>query len=542
MAIIQLPEPPSGFQFAKDGLGKVTSKLVPSISDSLKSASNSITSAGSKFFANLPKPPSFGADTNGPSLLDSMNAIKDGSINKDIAASLNNIGEVTGSLPPEAAAALEASKADVAAKMAKAQADLPKTMALAQANMDLTVKLSIASTGEPPTEDQLKEASGALTIFQEGPEMLKAQAESISKKVAEAGAAFGAPAPGGLDFAKAGLTKVTDLAKSAGAKITEFATGVPSETIPDPANPGQTIPNPAFLSFAADPENSKKLSGLASLTSALDSAAEGLNSAFGALEAKADAAVAGGIKDLKAFAFASQLAAPATGVMADAKNAATDLSKVSALQIAKTNQIAATLAPTTPPKNTTVDGRVEPKLPKDDSTSTTTPKTAVFGKNPRDKISESFLGVLDRYSDNMNKLYETIASTAERDFDLWYPGYAAQKNKAEDIKKNKPDVADRTAEETRLVEKREKLKAILKSDGMAYLTIIRGQEAAVKSVNIYNTVLELFKANKTYGDVPLSVEGEFNSIGESAKEPPKGFATFAEYKAANPGVDFSWDV
>jgi hypothetical protein len=259
MAIIQLPEPPSGFQFAKDGLGKVTSKLVPSISDSLKSASNSITSAGSKFFANLPKPPSFGADTNGPSLLDSMNAIKDGSINKDIAASLNNIGEVTGSLPPEAAAALEASKADVAAKMAKAQADLPKTMALAQANMDLTVKLSIASTGEPPTEDQLKEASGALTIFQEGPEMLKAQAESISKKVAEAGAAFGAPAPGGLDFAKAGLTKVTDLAKSAGAKITEFATGVPSETIPDPANPGQTIPNPAFLSFAADPENSKKL-------------------------------------------------------------------------------------------------------------------------------------------------------------------------------------------------------------------------------------------------------------------------------------------
>jgi hypothetical protein len=77
---------------------------------------------------------------------------------------------------------------------------------------------------------------------------------------------------------------------------------------------------------------------------------------------------------------------------------------------------------------------------------------------------------------------------------------------------------------------------------MAYQTILRGQDAATKSVNIYNTVLALFKADKTYGDVPLSVEGEFNSIGESAKEPPKGFATFADYKAANPGVDFSWDV
>jgi hypothetical protein len=537
-----LPSPPAGFGFAKDALGGVTGKLSPAITDSLKSASSSITAAGSKFFANLPPTPTFGADTNGPSLIDAMNSIKNGSINADITASLGNIGDIAGSLPPGVGEALDAAKAEIAGKMAAAQAQLPKLMAVAQANMDLTVKLSISSTGAPPTEEQLKEASGALAIFQDGPAMLKAQAEGISKSVAEAGAAFGAALPAGVDLAKAGLAKATDFAKSAGAAVAGFASSVPSETIPDPLNPEATIPNPAFAEFSAIPENASKLSSLSSLTGALGSAAGGLTAAFGAIESKANTAIAGGITDLKAFAFASQLAAPATGIMAAAKGAATDLGKVSALQIAKTNQIAATLAPTTPPKNTTVDGRAEPKLPKDNSTSTATPKTAVFGKNPGDKISESFLGVLDRYSDNMNKLYETIVSTAERDFDLWYPGYAAQKNKAEDIKKNKPDVADRTAEETRLVEKREKLKAILKSDGMAYQTILRGQDAATKSVNIYNTVLALFKTDKTYGDVPLSVEGEFNSIGESAKEPPKGFATFADYKAANPGVDFSWDV
>ncbi len=540
MAILQLPEPPGGFQFAKDGLGKVTSKLVPSISDSLKSASNSFTAAKSKFFTNLPKPPSFGADTNGPSLLDSMNAIKDGSINKDIAASLGNIGEVTGSLPPAAAAALEASKADVAAKMAKAQADLPKLMAVAQANMDLTVKLSIASTGEPPTEDQLKEASGALTIFQDGPKMLKEQAESISKKVAEAGAAFGAPAPGGLDFAKAGLAKVTDLAKSAGAKITEFATGVPSETIPDLANPGQTIPNPAFLAFAASPGNASKLSGLASLTSALDGAAAGLTSAFGALEAKADAAVAGGIADLKAFAFASQLAAPAAGAMAAAKEAATDLSKVSALQIAKTNSMAAAAATATPPKNTTVDGFTSPKaITEPVNNNPAPPKKTVWDKNPREKISQSFIETLSGITDRLLSLTESLEKTFDQDLDSFYPGYDAQRTRSDEIEKNKPNPDDRTDEEKRIVEKRYKLKAIVNSDAMFYQTYLYSKDADNKAVEAFNLLLSLYKSNKRYGDVPLSVEAGF--VFDSSGQ-PKGFATFAEYKAANPEVDFSWDV
>jgi hypothetical protein len=538
-----LPSPPAGFGFAKDALGSVTGKLSPAITDSLKSASSSITAAGSKFFANLPPPPTFGADTNGPSLVDAMNSIKNGSINADITASLGNIGDIAGSLPPGVGGALDAAKAEIAEKMAAAQAELPKLMAIAQANMDLTVKLSISSTGEPPSAEQLKAASGPLAIFQDGPAMLKAQAEGISKSVAEAGAAFGAALPAGVDLAKAGLAKATDFAKSAGAAVAGFASSVPSETIPDPLNPEATIPNPAFAAFSAIPENASKLSSLSGLTGALGTAAGGLTAAFGAIEAKANAAIAGGITDLKAFAFASQLAAPASGIMAAAKGAATDLSKISPLQIAKTNQMAASMAPTTPPKNTTVDGKTEPQLLKDkDATTSANPKKAIFDKTPTDKVSESFVDILSDWADVIMGLYPTLAKTAEADFDRWYPGYAAQRIKADAIKTDKPDVADRTAEENRLVEKRAKLRAILISDGMAYQTLKLAQENANRAANVYNTVLAAFKANQRYGDVPLSVEGEFNQIKNSGEGQPKGFATFADYKAANPGVDFSWDV
>ena len=56
----------------------------------------------------------------------------------------------------------------------------------------------------------------------------------------------------------------------------------------------------------------------------------------------------------------------------------------------------------------------------------------------------------------------------------------------------------------------------------------------------YNILRSAYMANKTYGDLPLSVEGVPKSVNDRGE--PKGFATFAEYKAANPGVDLSWDV
>lgn len=540
MAILQLPDPPSGFQFAKDGLGKTTSTLVPSISDAVKSASSAVSSLNSKVLNNQISIPSFGGETNGPSIVDSMNAIKNGSINKDITSSLGKIGDVASSLGEQAGSALASAKDAIATKMAQAQAQLPKLMAIAQANMDLTVKMTLATTGSPPTQDQLKNASGSLAIFQDGPAMLKAQAENISKSVAEAGSAFGAAVPSGVNLAKAGLDKATDFAKSAGAAVSSFASSVPSQTIPDPSNPGQTITNPAYTAFAADPGNASKLSSLSSLTSSLSTAAGGLTTAFGAIEAKANAAVAGGLADLKAFAFASQLAAPATGIMAAAKEASVDLSKVSPLQIAKINQMASKVTVSTPPKNETVDGpeTSDPKLAEGTATAPTAKTKVIYDMPANDKITQGFVEKYYSVFDTSDKIQKSLTASQLDDVEYFYPG--AKQLRADALAFEKIPEADRTAEQTRIIDKRIKLKAVIFEHAMFWQTY--KLETAYRNAlsTEYNILRSAYMANKTYGDLPLSVEGVPKSVNSRGE--PKGYATFAEYKAANPSADLSWDV
>jgi hypothetical protein len=535
-----LPSPPAGFGFAKDALGSVTGKLSPAISDTLKSASGAVTALNSKLLNSQISIPSFGGEANGPSLVDSMNAIKNGSINKDITASLGNIGDVASSLGEEAGAALTSAKNAIAGKMAAAQAQLPKLMAIAQANMDLTVKLSIANTGEPPTEDQLKAASGSLAVFQDGPAMLKAQAENISKSVAEAGAAFGAALPAGVDLAKAGLAKATSFAQSAGAAVSSFASSVPAQTIPDPSNPGETIPNPAYTAFAADPGNASKLSSLSGLTGALGTAAGGLTAAFGAIEAKANAAVAGGLTDLKAFAFASQLAAPSAGIMAQAKAASVDLSKVSPLQIAKANQMAAKVTVSTPPKNETVDGpdTKDPKLAEGTATAPTAKTKVVYDMPAGDKITQGFVEKYYKVFETSDKIQKSLTDSQLDDAEYFYPG--SKKIRDDALAFEKIPEADRTAEQTRIIDKRSKIRAVIFEHAMFWQTY--KTETAYRNAlsTEYNILRSAYMANKTYGDLPLSVEGVPKSVNDRGE--PKGFATFAEYKAANPGVDLSWDV
>jgi hypothetical protein len=540
MAILQLPNPPDGFQFAKDGLGKATSTLIPAISDAANSASGAVTALNSKLLNNQIKIPSFGGEVNGPSMVDSMNAIKNGSINKDITASLGKIGEVASSLGEEAGAALASAQSAIATKMAQAQAQLPKLMAIAQANMDLTVKMSIANTGQPPSQDQLKAASGPLAIFQDGPAMLKAQAENISKSVAEAGSAFGAALPSGVNLAKAGLDKATDFAKSAGAAVSNFASSVPSQTIPDPSNPGQTITNPAYTAFAADPGNASKLSSLSSLTSSLSTAAGGLTSAFGAIEAKANAAIAGGITDLKAFAFASQLATPATGIMAQAREVSVDLTKVSALQIAKVNQMASKVTVSTPPKNETVDGpdTSDPKLAEGTATAPTAKTKVVYDMPAGDKITQGFVEKYYGVFETTDKIQKSLTASQLDDVEYFYPG--AKQIRADALAFEKIPEADRTAEQTRIIDKRNKIRAVVFEHAMFWQTY--KLETAYRNAlsTEYNILRSAYMANKTYGDLPLSVEGVPKSVNSRGE--PKGYATFAEYKAANPSADLSWDV
>jgi hypothetical protein len=535
MPLLNLPNPPDGFSFSVNGLGQQTGTLI-------KSAASTINDAAKKLVSSLPKPdiPAFSApaDSNGPSLTATMDAIKNGSINKDITASLNKISSVASSLPNDISSAVADAQAAIAAKMAAAQAQLPKLMAIAQSNMDLTAKMALAN-GAPATEAQLKAASGSLAIFQDGPAALKAQAESISKSVAEAGKDFGAKLPAALNtasnYAKAGLDKVVSLATTAGASVTSFANSVPAQTIPDPGNPGQTIPNPAYTSFAANPANASKLASLDSLKTNLTTAAAGLTTAFGAIEAKANAAVAGGIADLKAFAESAQLAQPAGGIMAEARALSIDATKVSAAQINKVIAQSAASNPAAPPK--AADAAIkETKVKEAEAPVAIAATTAIFGKNPSDKISETFVDAYATSWGKINDYFKSITAPASLDAQLnaFYPNYTIIRDKAKQIESAKSDPASRTAEETYYVDKRAKLRG-LAENFVVYQGVIRTQSQMNERARQYQLLKKLFEENKTYGEAPLSIETAIRTSAVlSDAEEAKYFKTYADLIKAKP--------
>jgi hypothetical protein len=539
MPLLNLPSPPAGFDFAKNGLGQDTGTLIKSAASTLNDAAKKVASSFPKFPTGDFKLP---IDSNGPSLNATMDAIKNGSINKDITASLSKIANVSSSLPTSVSSSLASAQSAVAAKMAEAQAQLPKLMAVAQANMDLTTKVALAN-GAPPTEAQLKAASGALAIFQDGPKMLAEQAASVSKLVAEAGKDFGAKLPAALNtagnFAKAGLDKVSNLATTAGASITGFASSVPSETIPDPSNPsGPAIPNPAFAAFSAIPGNASKLSSLSGLSTALSGAAGSLTSAFGAIESKANTAFSSGIADLKAFGFAASLAQPAGGIMATARSIGIDTSKVSPAQINKVIAQAAASNPAQPPKAEDAEATKQVKAPSDAPEVTpapTKPKTAIFNKTPGDKIAQSFVTAYFNKVEEGIAFRKALVAQSEAKLNAFYPNYTTIRDRGDQLLKDKPDAATRTEEENNAVEKRLKLKAIVQQYFLFTANVRKVWNQVNVRIDQYTLLKKLFFEDRTYGDCPITIETAISTSAVlSDEEELQYYSTYADLIKAKP--------
>jgi hypothetical protein len=544
-----------------------------------------------------------------PNLAETIAKIKDGSINADITSSLSKISGMAGSLPEGVGGDLATAQAEIAAKMAQAQADLPKLMSIASANQNLTTVLSIAQTGQPPSEAALKEATGALAIFQDGPALLKSKAEAIGKSIAEAGTAFGADLTKGIseasDFVKAGLDKVTSLAQAAGAKISEFASSVPSETIPDPLNPGESIPNPDFTAFAAIPENASKLSSLSSLTSTLSSSAGDLTSSFGAIETKANTAVAGGIADLKAFAFASSLATPATGAMGAARSITLNADAFNPAMISKAFSGASKLgasidtslykdtkdadltytgddglvwdrvnaerlrrnlsglsnprpeepplvpAGSTPPP--APEQSVKPQKAKEEFNEerppSTPPKVYAFreGRKAEDKIFQSFVTQYFKVYTVFESARDFWRARQLDDAEEFYPGWKALKEQVTAIEKNKPDPATRSEEEKKLVNKRKKLLPLITENSSFWARLTYTNNRTNELATQYNILKTAWEADKTFGDLPLTVEDATKNGGpEDWKNPNspqysgKKYDTFAAYQKDFPNLDYSF--
>lgn len=533
-----------------------------------------------------------------PSLSDTMDKIKSGSINANLTAGLDKLGEVTTSLPEEAAAGLASAKAAVAAKMSALQKDLPKLMAKANASVDALTKKSIASTGKPPTEAEIKATQGALAIFQDGPKMIEAEAAKASQLTATAGKDFGVKMPAGTDsvsgLVKAGLSKATELAKSAGDAITKFVNSKPAETIVDPTDPTKTIPNPAFTSFAAKASNATKLLSTDKLTASLESAGNALSSKFSALEAKGTTASTAGDADVKALGLASKLAAPAVGLMASIKESSFDPKAFDTASIAKAFSGASKLGPsidtslysktkdadltytgddglvwdrvnterlrrglsglptprpkdpplvpagTTPPKDPATVIK-EVKAVSDAPVTAATPsKKPVLGNTPDTLIYNPFVTQFYKIfqlwdvdlKNAQTALPGAIVKWLDVDFD-----YAAIRDQAEQIIKAKPDESTQTAEEKDIISKRKKYRDI----AMTYSDVYQRYAYILKRRNEFNQqygiLREAFLAGKTFGDLPPTIEECVTRDGGSTdwkKFASKYYTSYSEYAKANP--------
>lgn len=544
--------------------------------ESMKNRGNELKGVGSSglaFFNQL----SSSSESKGPSLADTLAKIKNGEANADVSSALGNISSVSGSLPGNVNEGLAASQASIAEKISAAQADLPKLMAIAQANMDLTTKLAVAQ-GRAPTEAELKAASGALAVFQDGPTLLQSKARALSSEIVAEGAAFGVDVPKDITEASGAISdltdtsKITEAAQTTGSAISSSIGEVPTPTIPNPLyvagddTQPETIPNPEYETYAANPANAEKVGLFQNILNKITNFTSSLTSDFIALEQTQQTAVAGGVEDLKAFAFAAQLSQPATGVLGAAKSLSVNPTAFDPEEIKKALSGAANLGaaidtaaysgtkdedltytgddgivwdrvntererrglpglvslgaprPDEPPL--VPRGATPPKPPNEsvktenefkDPPPKIVPKTAVFNKKPSDKVSkdftESYFKIYSQWKDALDASRNILPKAAEDWFGDTIPGgYIALRDKRRAIESDKPDPSTRSAEEKKTIEEQTKWKTIFteKSTQFQQATYFRARHNEV--ADAYNLVRKAYISDANYAGLPKIVE------------------------------------
>jgi hypothetical protein len=560
--------------------------------DSMKNRDKEITgltASALKIFNEL----AFGAKpgATGPTLSDTMNKIKDGSVNADVTAGLDKITQATSSLPPFLSSRINAAKAQVEAQMKAAQEQLPKLQAQATTNVDILTKQKVAETGQPLTEAETKAAQGQLAIFQDGPALIKSQTEAALKTITGAGGIFGVATGGAETQTGSNLDRLTDLATNVGNRVSEFFTGVPSETIPDPANPGQTIPNPAFTAFLAVPGNIEKLQQANGLGSGLGGIADKLTSGFSSILEKQISAIDTSTANLKAFGFAASLSKKVTGLADKVKGIALDEKAFEAGNITQTLGIATTLAASidtamykdtkdedlvysgddglvwdrvdaerqrrnlpgledigtnrplepprpqygnTPPRDSSVPSLGVKTGSLDDDAGVVEPTRAIFDADPDEKVGRVFAVTADKIKDAWLTFQEQINKKAFDNksinafFGDFEPDYAGLKATAKKIEKKKPDESKRTPLEKYVVDKREWCAGAY-SESKTFLEYVWGTNRYNEVLAAYKLIYDAWEKGETYKTLPLTVEEAYIKDGASLD----GFSKFYKEKSYN---------
>lgn len=258
-----------------------------------------------------------------PSYADMLNTIKSGSIFKDVSGQLGALGN------------LGVDTSAMAATIEKAKSTMSIDMAIA--NAGLAQKAKEAQAAGTTLSDADKEAAmGPLSVLKN---LQSTMTNAMNSAVASISSAAGT-----LGTSLSGLNPTAAL-NSVASSATAFSASVPSQTIPDPDNPGQSIPNPAYTAFAADPANASKMSAVSSIASAASSIGSGLTTSLGGFAAAAVAAKAGIIGTLKADAMLATLTKPMPAQMGSIAGDSLNLGSINKFAAIKAQEAPAAIVP-----------------------------------------------------------------------------------------------------------------------------------------------------------------------------------------------------
>jgi hypothetical protein len=228
--------------------------------------------------------------------------------------------------------------------------------------------------------------------------------------------------------------------------------------------------------------------------------------------------------------------------MAQVRSIAVDTSKVSPEQINKVISQAAASNPAQPPKPADAEATKVVKAPEESTASASgspLPKTAIFNKNPTDKISLAFVQAY------LAKVEEGIAfrkaltdkAKYEEKLNAFYPNYVSIRDRGEQIKKDKPDPATRTEEENNAVEKREKLKALASQYFLYSANAKKVWNQVNTRIEQYNLLKKLYMEDRRYGDCPTTIETAISTSAVlSDEEESQYYQTYADLIKVRPSL------
>jgi len=369
-----------------------------------------------------------------PTYAQMLATIKSGEIHKDISGQLSALGN------------LGINTTSISAVIEKAKASMSIDMAVANAAFAQKAKMAQAA-GTTLSEADKTAAMAPLGVLKNLQSTISTTMTSVASSVSSYGTTLGI---------SPSATNPTAAINSVAAAATAFSATVPAQTIPDPLNPGQTITNPVYTSFAANPTNASKISALSSINSAASTAGSNLSGTLAGFAAAAAAGKSDIISTLKADAMIASLTKPMPALMSSVTADSLNLNKIDKYAAIKAQEATATVAVQKTPDTIRPSGGT--KL----TDSTTAPAPAptdtskfIF-KYELKALGDEYDKIRDTYYKSFGTTKEATSDQQQAAYDAWWEKQLGSEKEAirkqsVAIQKAKPDAATRTEEENAII-------------------------------------------------------------------------------------------